>query len=421
MDVKFLYTSRGPTNLVKRALQISGRFGLGTGRSQKRFGRFLDLLDRYGVSPTFPVTALPLSRHPELASMLLDRGAELAVHAYTHVDLSALEHSRQAENIGRAVTIFRRLGIPFHGFRAPYLRWNEDTMRVVEEYGFRYSSNQAVWWSVLAEHDLSLAEREGMERGRAFYRPRSAESAFVLPYRKRGFVEIPVTLPDDEILFDRMYLRDPSRLAEVWRRIAEESYRRGEIFTVQLHPERIDFFSEALSEVLDFARHRRPGVWMTTLASIARWWMEKAGNCASFAGGDGVVRVNVEVAEGTEVLIREGGRERVVEEGVIEIPGDKLPCVGAGPGCERAIVQLLRDKGYLVEIGEEPELFAIHIGELRSAQIEEIDPVLKKLESFPGPLVRFSPWPHGNRSALAVTGDIDAVTLWDFLKRFTGR
>jgi len=362
-----------------------------------------------------------MQRHPSFARELLDRGVELAVHAYTHVDLSALDYRAQAENIGMAVDTFRRLGVPFEGFRAPYLHWNEDTMRVVEEYGFRYSSNQAFWWEVLEDSQLPPSAREGMARGRAFYRPLSSGEGFALPFRRRGFVEIPVSLPDDEILLDRMYLHDPSTLRELWMRIVEESHRRGELFTLQLHPERIDFFAEVLEEVLRFARSAEPSIWTATLEEIARWWVDKESNRVTFARGDGLVRCQVEAVEGAVVLLREGGRERSVEEGVLEVPGEKLPCVGVAPGADRRALQALRDRGYVVEIGEDPSLFAIHLGALSSASRKELGPVLSRLEEFPGPLVRFAPWPRGHRSALAVTGDIDAITLGDFVKRFWGR
>jgi len=39
------------------------------------------------------------------------------------------------------------------------------------------------------------------------------------------------------------------------------------------------------------------------------------------------------------------------------------------------------------------------------------------IEKAPGPLVRVWRWPDGARSALAATGDIDALTLRDFVVR----
>ena len=37
------------------------------------------------------------------------------------------------------------------------------------------------------------------------------------------------------------------------------------------------------------------------------------------------------------------------------------------------------------------------------------------------PLLRFGRWPHGSRSALSLTGDIDALTIGDYAHRILGR
>ena len=115
------------------------------------------------------------------------------------------------DHLGKAIRLFRKHSIPFTGFRAPYLHWNEDTMAAVETYEFRYSSNEVVLWDVVDLESLKPSQRVGWVKAKAFYRPRDACDTFVLPFRRRGFVEIPVSLPDDEIL-----LRvDGTRLVDV--------------------------------------------------------------------------------------------------------------------------------------------------------------------------------------------------------------
>jgi hypothetical protein len=52
--------------------------------------------------------------------------------------------------------------------------------------------------------------------------------------------------------------------------------------------------------------------------------------------------------------------------------------------------------------------------------MESVAECIGKLRACPGPLIRLGAWPYGNRSALAVTGDIDALTIWDFAHRFRG-
>ena len=418
---KFVFGHRGAGNLVRRTGQIVTRFGVTPSRMGGRFERFMDVLDDYGVRPTFPITALPMSRHPAFAHRLLERGAELAVHAWSHVDLTTLDYEGQLEHLGNAIRLFREHDVPFSGFRAPYLHWNDDTMRVVEAYRFRYSSNQTLWWDVIDREGLDARALEGLERGMAFYRPVPATRMRALPVRRRGFVEIPVCLPDDEIPLDRMYVHDADFLERMWTAILDETWRRGELFTLQLHPERIDFFTGALRAVVESARSRRPPVWIATLDEIARWWVERSTHRVECVREGEGFRVTVTAGEGTTVIVREDGAERTVDPGTFVVRGSARPVVGVGPQSEREAVQALEDLGYVVETATDPAAFAVFLGDVRGDDRERIDACVERIAAAPGPMVRLGVWPRGHRSALAITGDIDALTLQDFAARLRGR
>jgi peptidoglycan/xylan/chitin deacetylase (PgdA/CDA1 family) len=419
--MRFVLQSRGVSNLARRTAQIVTRFGVTPGRMGRRFERFMDVLDEYDISPTFPITALPMSRNPEFAHRLLERGAELAVHAWSHIDLTSLDLEGQNTHMGRAIQLFREHAVPFTGFRAPYLHWNDDTMHVVENYNFCYSSNQTVFWPVIDETTLTGEQAEALARGKTFYGPIDADSAIVLPYRNRGFVEIPVSLPDDEILLDRMYIHDAGYLGDVWRGILDLTWKRGELFTLQLHPERIDFFAGALGGMLQEARSRKPGVWIATLDQIAQWWTDKSGNRVEIVRDGEKFRVDVRACSGSTVFVRENGTERSVDPGafVVDTAGVR-PCAGIAPGADRGLVQRLTEMGYVLETGAETENYAVYLGSREGADGATVRACAGELEACRGPIIRFGAWPHGNRSALAVTGDIDALTLSDFAHRFRG-
>jgi len=419
--LKFVLGSRGPINMVRRTGQILARFGHNPERMGGRFERFMDVLDEFDCSPTFPITALPMSRNPRFAHRLVERGAELSVHAWSHIDLTSLDYEGQGTHMGRAIQLFRDHSVPFTGFRAPYLHWNEDTMRVVEDYQYQYSSNQTVWWNVLDVDSFDETQLDGMNKALAFYGPTPDDEMRVLPFRRRGFVEIPVSLPDDEIMLDRMYMHDAGFLGEMWGRILERSYRHGELFTLQLHPERIDVFASALRGLLQNARSKKPGVWIARLDEIATWWADKAQNRATFVRDGGRHRAEFKVCAGTTIIERVAGVERSVEPGTLLVDGDVRPCVGVGPGSEREAIQALTDIGYIIEAGDNAGDFAVHLGRLEDASYEAIEEYRRRIAACPGPLVRFGTWPHGNHSAFAATGDIDSLTIWDFVHRFRGR
>jgi peptidoglycan/xylan/chitin deacetylase (PgdA/CDA1 family) len=418
--LKFVFGHRGASNLVKRSAQIATRFGPTPERMGGRFERFMDILDEYAIRPTFPITALPMSRNPSFAHRLLDRGAELAVHAWSHIDLSALDLVGQREHMSRAVELFRSCSVPFTGFRAPYLHWNEDTMRVVGEFQFRYSSNRTTWWDVLDFGALTPKQKEGMDRGMQFYRPVAATGFRALPFRRDGFIEIPVCLPDDEIPLDRMYMHDADYLGVMWRKILALTHARGELFTLQLHPERIDFFADALRGLLREARDVPGGVWIATLDEIARWWEAKAGNRAQFIRDGQAFRAEITACEGTSVILRQNGKERILEPGVLMVDSTARPCVGVSPGSSREAIAILADLGYIVETGERADGYAVHLGSVDTHDYGAIDACRRVIDESSRPLVRFATWPRGARSALSVTGDIDALTIWDFVQRFRG-
>jgi hypothetical protein len=206
----------------------------------------------------------------------------------------------------------------------------------------------------------------------------------------------------------------------MWRRIFDQTYARGELFTLQLHPERIDFFRDALSGLLSHARSRQPGVWIATLDEIARWWEAKTSNRAQFVRDGGSFRVEVQACPDSVLIVREGGGERIMEPRMFAIESSSRPCVSVSSGSSREAVNALSDLGYIVETGERGDGYAVHLGRVENASYSTIDACRRVIDESKRPLVRFGVWPKGMKSAFSVTGDIDALTIWDFVQRFRG-
>ena len=79
------------------------------------------------------------------------------------------------------------------------------------------------------------------------------------------------------------------------------------------------------------------------------------------------------------------------------------------------ITPVLAEEGFATESSDDRERFGAYVDVPGPSWSEA--PLLDTIESAPGPLVRIGRWPDGARSALAVTGDIDALTLRDFVSR----
>jgi hypothetical protein len=73
----------------------------------------------------------------------------------------------------------------------------------------------------------------------------------------------------------------------------------------------------------------------------------------------------------------------------------------------------LREMGYFYEITTDKDTVNLYID--REVEGVELEAAIR---GCPGPLLADSRWPAPFRAALAVTGDIDCLTLGDFLRRF---
>jgi len=57
------------------------------------------------------------------------------------------------------------------------------------------------------------------------------------------------------------------------------------------------------------------------------------------------------------------------------------------------------------------------LGTTREEQQQQCTTLVQRVEQLDGPLLYFGCWPNNNQAALAISGDIDAVTVQDFFLR----
>ncbi|HVP56508.1 MAG TPA: polysaccharide deacetylase family protein [bacterium] len=411
---KFVLKSRGIGNSVERGWQVARRFGLTSARMERRLLRYTDVVARYGGRPSLPITARVLARNPQVTRRLLERGVELCVHSLVHNDLTQLAPDAQAEQIAAACAVFRDHGIPFKGFRSPYLKYNEATLRAVAAAGFAYDSNLPFFWGPLASLDhLAPREREGLEMGLRFYHPVGRPRERSLPRLIGTLVEIPVSLPDDEILLDRMGCPAP-RLGEVWGEMLEQALSTGELLTLQLHPERIEILAEVLDGLV--ARAASSGqVWLATLGEIAAWWEERlAQEVIIEKAGAGRYSVRAGTALRADVSLFDRARGTTAQLRLpATVASSRQPVIGIHPAASADLRIKLKEDGYFIAITSDSEACAVYLGpgtDLRMAK----ETIARSKECL---LVQGT-WPAPFRAALAATGDIDCLTLGDFVRRF---
>lgn len=418
--------SKGSFAFVRRVGSVALRFQLGSSKAERSLGDYLSTLRRHGCNATFPITAVVLQRHRDLARWLYEEGVELAVHGYVHVDHTTLSERAQREQIARALDVFSAAGIPADGFRGPYLRSNQATLAAAESLGFRYVSNETISYDVFEEASFRPTRWREYQKALELYSALPAQQAVARPRMRGSLVEIPVSMPDDEILVDRLGFRDGATMGEIWTRLLDWTYATGDLLTLQLHPERASIFRDGLSIVLGAARKKSPTVWIAQLRDIAEWWRRRARFRLDVApNGEGRWTVSAAADPDAMVLLmnaaspgaRDGYGSYATLNGLSgEVEAAVCPVVGIASRSHE-LKEFLLEEGYAVRETTSPTDCSIYLDRPGPLTPGEQVALLSSLETSARPLVRLARWPDGARSALAITGDVDAITVGDFVLR----
>ncbi len=263
--------AKGMPAVSHRLQRITQRYGLSPGMMKNSLELFASILQEYHACASFPITAVTLERYPHIIQPYLGSHIEFCIHGYTHNDVSLLPQPHIEAHIRKAMQVFKDRGVPAQGYRSPYLSRSPSLQAALETAGFAFTSNQPILWDTVNPGSLAARQLAGFESALSFYQPWLAAECASLPRLLHSLVEIPVSLPDDEILFDRLGF-SPSQVQAAWLDILQQSYIRGELFTLQLHPERVGLCASILPALFDKMHDLRPGVWCARLGEIATWW-----------------------------------------------------------------------------------------------------------------------------------------------------
>jgi len=413
---------KGARGLIRRLRSVSTRYDFASGRMAHSLERYSQVLRRFGCPATFPVTATTLARSKGTIERCRDQGIEIAVHGYRHVDHTRFGYEEQREQLERARKLFHERGIEARGFRAPYLRWNPETVAAVTDAGFLYDASPAIAWDLDRE-----AGPSEYRTALAFYGALSAEQRPSLP-RWDGLIRIPYCLPDDEALVERLHRKDGASMAEPWLHILERTHQLGELFTLGLHPERFFDCEEALATTLRRASALTPHVWMARLDAIAQWWAARTTAEVSIEDlSEGLVHIRVRGPDGVTVLARGvdlktqpvtpwDGPCCAVQGRDFHVRSLLRPFIGLSPSSSPRLATFLRQQGFIVEEPQARHEYGLILDRREFAETDE-RALLSAIERSECPLIRLGRWPHGAKSALCVTGDIDCLTLWDYATR----
>ncbi len=436
--VAFSIRTKGAHNFARRLRTVFTRFGFSDSVTRRALFALLLALQPYQTAPTFFIPAVVLNRHPRLIAELARRGAEIGIHGHVHNDYRTLSATQQYAQTQQAIEIFNRTSINYAGFRNPYLGWNEESLEVFRQLGFGYESNEAVLHDVVPLADFSPLLQSGFAKSLALFQAIPCTAYTLRPHFEGDLLRIPTSIPDDEMLFDRLRITDPREVGRIWSQVMHHVYAQEGIYTLNIHPERGLLCKPALEGLLACASTQALPVWITRLHEVASWWRERRAFRLHVTRLDQQRwQVNATCTPRATILGRhlsvEGqavspwsAREQRIETRECIVQARQLPCLALSLRTPAEVAEFLHEQGYGVVAAVAEETRADYtcyldlptgLGRERAEQIQLRGELVQKIESLATPLLRFGHWPSGQHAALAISGDIDSVTIQDFFLR----
>ena len=411
-----------------RAFQIIRRYGLSSKKMESKLNQYINILREHNISPTFPITAEILKRHPHIIEKYLNDGVEFAIHGYQHTDYSMLSEEELLQHLGNSVALFEKNNITFSGFRFPYLKFDKKCMDALSRFPIKWDSSSSIYWDVMSDLKAKNVKWQNYENMLNQYDYKDSLSHISLPRIYGNLLEIPVSLPDDDLL-ERLGVKGNGLAEEIWGGILVQTYLRGELFALQLHPERILLLREALVSTVETSRQLSPRVWIATMGDIYKWWAEKKSFSVNLnEKGNGVYEVEAKCSAQATVLAKLNGFENgkfyhgfdIVKERRFSIKSKTRPIIGIPESSPAELREFLKNEGLIYEINGNKEQYSTYLDNFRDFSEKDELKALDIINKADSPLIRFWRWPSGCKSALTITGDIDALTSMDFFSRFSG-
>jgi hypothetical protein len=392
---------------------------------ESKLDQYINILREYGIIPTFPITAEVLKRHPHIIEKYANDGVEFAIHGLQHIDYSNLSEEDLSEHLGKSIDLFKKNNITFSGFRFPYLKYDKKCMDALSKLPIKWDSSTSIYWDVMGDVKVEKMNLQNYESMLNQYDYKNSSNHISLPRDHGNLLEIPVSLPDDDLL-ERVGVKGNGLPEEIWGRILVQTYLRGELFALQLHPERIFLFRKALVSMIEIPRQLSPGVWIATMGDIYKWWAEKKKFSVNLdTKGEGVYEVDAKCSAQATILMKSNGFENgkfyhgfdIVKERRFSIKGQRRPVIGIPIESSPELVEFLRNEGFIFEPGNEKEKYSVYLDRFKTFSGKDEKEALRIIHNTNSPLIRFWRWPSGYKSALTITGDIDALTSMDFFFR----
>lgn len=149
----------GPEIISGAIWRMPGYFGLGSYGPYRALPRILDILKSHDVAATFFTPAWVVRTWPDLCRRILAEGHEIAGHGDLHETFYGRDREDQFRILQNSQETFQNvLGRRATGFRAPQGDFGPETLELLAECGYTYSSSMRSGDRPYRHHEAPLAE-----------------------------------------------------------------------------------------------------------------------------------------------------------------------------------------------------------------------------------------------------------------------
>ncbi|MFJ4029931.1 polysaccharide deacetylase [Paenarthrobacter sp. NPDC089989] len=230
--------------------------------------RLLETFRRYGIKTTWCVPTHTIQTFRQQCDDILVDGHEIAAHGVYHEYIPKLEAAEERRLMELQLQQHEQLlGQRPRGYRSPAWDFSENTLGLLEEFGF-------TWDSSLMGRDFEVYKprpviAQDREKGNTFGQPSPV-------------LEIPVSwylddFPPLENLPRSVGMAATDGVLARWTDLFDFAYDRvpGGVYTLTLHPQTIGrgHHLMMLERFLDHLAARE-GVWFASLSDIAECWQD---------------------------------------------------------------------------------------------------------------------------------------------------
>lgn len=250
VDAETLWLIADPANAQRPGVLSMGHYGPTVG-----VPLIMDLLDRTNIRASFFVPGWTAEHYPEMMRAIVAAGHEVGHHGWIHETPSSLTREAERDVLERGLrAIEQTAGERPTGYRSPSWEFSTNTLDLIAEYGFRYSSNLMDTF---------------------------------LPYRHLGteIIELPVQWILDDAPFFLFRPGGPFRPIQpaatallAWQEEFAGIYEYGGLCILTMHPQlsgrpgRV----QMLERFIAYARSMPEPVWFATAAEVAEHWRRGA-------------------------------------------------------------------------------------------------------------------------------------------------